>query len=45
MNPSNPLTSKRQYYLDIARVIAIIAIMLNHTVSRSFSHFNHQMEE
>lgn len=45
MNPSNPLTAKRQYYLDIARVLAILAISLNHTVSRSFAHFNHQMEE
>lgn len=45
MNPSNPLTSKRQYYLDVARVIAIIAISLNHAVNRSFAHFNNQMEE
>lgn len=45
MNPSNPLTSKRQYYLDIARVIAIIAVSLNHALSRSFAHTENQMAE
>lgn len=45
MSPSNPLTSKRQYYLDIARVIAIIAVSLNHALSRSFAHAENQMAE
>lgn len=45
MNPSNPLTGKRQYYLDVARVIAIISISLNHAVNRSFANHHDQMAE
>lgn len=32
-----PLNSKRQYYLDVARVMAIFAVVLNHAVKRGFS--------
>lgn len=39
------LNAKRQYYLDIARVIALFAIVLNHAVSRSFAVRHGQMAE
>lgn len=40
------LTNKnRIYYLDIARVIAIISITLNHAVGRSFDLHNDTMLE
>lgn len=36
---------KRMYYLDIARVIAILSISLNHAVNRSYSNYSGQMAE
>ncbi|MBQ7415868.1 MAG: acyltransferase [Oscillospiraceae bacterium] len=39
------LASKRKYYLDIARVIAIVSISLNHAVNRSYQNYNGQMAE
>lgn len=36
---------KRTFYLDIARVIAIISISLNHAVNRSYRNYHGQMEE
>lgn len=45
MQPANTLTSKRQYYLDIARVIAVISISLNHAVNRCYSNYHNQMAE
>lgn len=38
-------TSKRQYYLDVARVIAVFAIVLNHAVNRSFAVQHNQAAE
>ena len=37
--------SKRVFYLDVARAIAIISISLNHAVNRSYSNYNGQMAE
>lgn len=37
-----PLNSKRQYYLDVARVVAVFAIVLNHAVNRSFAVYHYQ---
>lgn len=36
---------KRTLYLDVARVIAIISISLNHAVNRSYSNYSGQMAE
>lgn len=36
---------KRMFYLDLARVIAIISISLNHAVNRSYSNYSSQMAE
>lgn len=36
---------KRMFYLDLARVIAIIAISLNHAANRSYSNYSGQMAE
>ena len=36
---------QRTYYLDVARVIAIISITLNHAVNRAFENYNGQMAE
>ena len=36
---------KRMFYLDLARVIAIISITLNHAVNRSYSNYGQQMAE
>lgn len=40
-----PLNSKRQYYLDVARVVAVFAIVLNHAVNRSFAVYHYQSAE
>lgn len=45
MAPDNSLASKRKYYLDVARVIAILSITLNHAVNRSYANYGGQMEE
>ena len=37
--------AKRMFYLDIARVVAIISITLNHAVNRSYRNYGGQMEE
>ena len=39
------LGQKRMFYLDIARVIAIISISLNHAVNRSYQNYSGQMAE
>ena len=36
---------KRMFYLDVARVIAIISISLNHAVNRSYQNYSGQMAE
>lgn len=36
---------KRMFYLDLARVIAIISISLNHAVNRSYRNYSGQMAE
>jgi surface polysaccharide O-acyltransferase-like enzyme len=36
---------KRLFYLDVARVIAIISISLNHAVNRSYQNYSGQMAE
>ena len=36
---------KRTFYLDVARVIAIISISLNHAVNRSYDNYKAQMNE
>ena len=36
---------KRLFYLDVARVMAIISISLNHAVNRSYSNYSGQMAE
>ena len=36
---------KRMFYLDVARVIAIISISLNHAVNRSYDNYTNQMAE
>lgn len=43
MDLSNQPAQKRQFYLDIARVAAIIMISLNHAVNRSFADFSSQI--
>lgn len=35
----------RQFYLDVARVLAILSISLNHAVNRSYDNFTNQMQE
>lgn len=45
MNAPQTLQTKRKYYLDIARVIAIISISLNHAVNRSYANYAGQMKE
>lgn len=35
----------RQLYLDVARVLAIISISLNHAVNRTYNNFSNQMQE
>lgn len=45
MVPANSLASKKMYYLDVVRVIAIISITLNHAVNRSYANYYGQMEE
>lgn len=39
------LGQKRMFYLDVARVIAIISITLNHAVNRSYQNYSGQMAE
>ena len=39
------LNTKRQYDLDMARVITLFAFVLNHAVSRSFAAYRDQMAE
>jgi surface polysaccharide O-acyltransferase-like enzyme len=39
------LGQKRMFYLDVARVIAIISISLNHAVNRSYRNYSGQMAE
>ena len=34
----------RQFYLDVARVLAILSISLNHAVNRSYDNFTNQMQ-
>lgn len=36
---------KRLFYLDVARVIAILSITLNHAVNRSYDNYGNQMVE
>ncbi|MGN1306258.1 MAG: acyltransferase [Faecousia sp.] len=35
----------RQLYLDVARVLAIISISLNHAVNRTYNNYSNQMQE
>ena len=37
--------SGRMYYLDVARVIAVLAISVNHAVNRSYANYSGQMAE
>lgn len=39
------MKQKRMFYLDVARVIAIISISLNHAANRSYSNYSGQMAE
>lgn len=42
----NSMNEKRRiYWLDVARVVAIIAISLNHAVNRSYDNYTNQMAE
>ena len=45
MNPPNQLKPQRKLYLDVARVVAIISISLNHAVNRSYENYTDQMAE
>ena len=36
---------KRLFYLDVARVVAIVSISLNHAVNRSYDNYGNQMAE
>ena len=36
---------QRIYWLDVARVVAIISISLNHAVNRSYDNYTDQMAE
>ena len=36
---------QRMYYLDVARVIAVLAISVNHAVNRCYANYHGQMEE
>lgn len=45
MNTGNQLKPRRMLYLDVARVIAIISISLNHAVNRSYDNYSDQMVE
>ena len=38
-------TGGRQLYLDVARVLAIISISLNHAVNRTYNNYSNQMQE
>jgi len=40
-----PVRSDRKLYLDIARVLAIFLVCLNHAVNRSYSNYHGQMAE
>lgn len=42
---SNPTASRRIYYLDLARFIAIISISMNHAVNRSFDVYGDSLAE
>ncbi len=42
---SSPLTKKRSLYLDVARVVAIISITLNHAVNRTYENYTGQQAE
>jgi surface polysaccharide O-acyltransferase-like enzyme len=42
---SDTMKQKRLFYLDVARVIAIISISLNHAVNRSYQNYSGQMAE
>ncbi len=42
---SDPTTSRRIYYIDLARFIAIISITINHAVSRSFDIYSNTLTE
>lgn len=45
MHPQLPAKQPRKFYLDVARVVAIISISLNHAVNRSYANYSGQMEE
>lgn len=45
MAPSPLTKSSRMLYLDIARVVAIFLVCLNHAVNRSYSNYHGQMAE
>lgn len=45
MRLTEPAASRRMYYLDVARVIAVLAISVNHAVNRSYANYHGQMEE
>ena len=40
-----PTLRPRKYYLDIARVLAVISITLNHAVNRSYDNYYYQQAE
>lgn len=45
MNPPVQEKTKRKFYLDVARVVAILSITLNHAVNRSYDCYDGQMAE
>lgn len=45
MKLEQPQTQRRQYYLDVVRVLAIISVTLNHAVNRSYVNSGGQMAE
>ena len=44
MNLQSP-HSERKFYLDVARVLAVISITLNHAVNRSYDNYYYQQAE
>ncbi len=38
-------SQKRMFYLDVARVVAILSISLNHAVNRSYDNYGNQLAE
>lgn len=45
MSHAEQVKPQRKFYLDVARVVAIISISLNHAVNRSYENYSNQMAE